>query len=319
MTSVTKPLVSIIIPTYNREHILSGAIESAIHQTYPNKQIIVVDDGSVDKTRELVARYSQVEYYFQKNSGQGKARNTGLYHAKGSYVASLDSDDAWHPEFLERCIQQLEKGNIGFVFANWTQVDNKAKAYDNFSQTKMLGDYINSSKKPWISLENSKLRNIYLEGCPSPSSSIVFKRESMFENWNEHLHIADDWCLLLDMILLKECNAAFTTEKLWVKRTDGQNIYDGRDSIEVLEHLYISDYSAIIERHRHLLKKEELRSLNKKISRYIFQLYLNKLFHLKLTVRYTNLFLLALNSNPFIFVDVFLRFIFRNLKKILIK
>jgi glycosyltransferase involved in cell wall biosynthesis len=241
MPPASPPLVSIIIPTYNREHMLAEAIESAINQTYPNKQIIVVDDGSVDNTRVLVARYPQVEYIFQQNSGQGKARNTGFGHANGHYIASLDSDDTWKPEFLQRCIEKFDNENIGFVFANWTQVSGE-ESYDYLTKTSMLKAYLNSSNKPWNQLENTELRKIYLEGCPSPSSSFVVKREDMINNWNERLIIADDWCLLWDMILLKKCNAAFTTEILWTKRTDGQNICDGISDIELMENLWINDY-----------------------------------------------------------------------------
>jgi glycosyltransferase involved in cell wall biosynthesis len=316
MPTVSHPLVSIIIPTYNRAHMLACAIESAINQTYPNKQIIVVDDGSVDNTHALVARYSQVEYFFQQNGGQGKARNTGLHHAKGYYIASLDSDDAWNPDFLERCIEKLDNKNIGFVFANWMQVASDEESYDYLAKTGMLSTQINSSNKPWILLENTELRKIYLEACPSPSSSFVLRREDMIGNWNEQLNIADDWCLLWDMILLKRCNAAFTTDTLWIKRTDGQNICDGRNGFELMEYLLISDYRALIERHKRNLKKFEIKLLNKKIARWTYELYLYKLFKLKLTAGNNSMFKKALRSNPFLFGDVLLRFTIRNIKKI---
>lgn len=315
MSPVSQPLVSIIIPTYNREHMLADAIESAISQTYPNKQIIVVDDGSVDNTRALVARYSQVEYIFQQNGGQGKARNTGLQHARGHYIASLDSDDTWKPDFLQRCIEKFDNKNIGFVFANWLQVYDK-ESYDYFARTNMLKAYTNSSNKPWILLENTDLRKIYLEACPSPSSSFVVKREDMIGNWNERLNIADDWCLLWDMILLKKCNAAFTTQILWTKRTDGQNICDGRNGVELMENLWINDYRALIERHKYNLKKSEIKLLNKKIAHCTYELYLHKLFKLKLTFSNNTMLRKALCSNPFLFGDVFLKYTLRNIKKI---
>jgi len=314
MHPASQPLVSIIIPTYNREHILAEAIESAINQTYYNKQIIIVDDGSVDNTRALVARYSQVKYVFQQNGGQAKARNTGLRHANGHYIASLDSDDTWNPDFLQRCIEKLDDKSIGFVFANWTQVVNDGESFDYFAKTDILRAHISSSNKPWIVLENAELRKIYLEVCPSPSSSFVLRREDI-GNWNERLNIADDWCLLWDMILLKKCNAAFTTDKLWTKRTDGQNIYDGRNSLELIEYLWISDYRALLERHKRNLKKSEIKLLNKKIARWTYELYLHKLFKLKLTASNNTMFKNALRSNPFLFADVFLKFAIHNIKR----
>ncbi|MDF2433128.1 MAG: hypothetical protein JWP44_2759 [Mucilaginibacter sp.] len=318
MTTVSKPLVSIIIPTYNRAHILSSAIESAIKQTYLNKQIIVVDDGSVDETRELVAQYPQVEYIFQTNGGQGKARNTGLHRATGIYIASLDSDDSWNVDFIERCVEKLENENLGFVFANWTQIADNKKSYDFFAKTKMLNTYINSSNNTWILLENEKLRKIYLKLCPSPSSSFVFRREPMLY-WNEQLKIGDDWCLLLDMILLNGYNAAFTNEKLWTKRTGGQNVYEGRNIIEILEYLHVSDCSAILERHKHNLKESEIALLDINISIGIYKLYLHKLFKLKLTSNDHIKFTKVLCSNPFLFGKASLLIIFRFTKKILKK
>lgn len=315
MPAVSQPLVSIIIPTYNREHMLAKAIESAINQTYPNKQIIVVDDGSVDNTHALVARYPQVEYFFQQNGGQGKARNTGLHHAKGYYIASLDSDDSWNPDFLQRCIEKLENENIGFVFANWLQVVNDEESYDYHASMKILKAY-NPLNKSWVLLENTELRKLYLEACPSPSSSFVLRRDDMIENWNERLNIADDWCLLWDMILLKRCNAAFTTDILWTKRTDGQNICDGRNGIELMEYLWISDYRALLERHKLNLKRSEIKLLNKKIDRWTYELYLYKLFKLKLTARNNTMLKKALRSNPFLFGDVFLKFTISNIKRI---
>lgn len=312
----SQPLVSIIIPTYNREHLLANAIESAINQTYPNKQIIVVDDGSVDNTRALVTRYSQVEYIFQQNSGQGKARNTGLRHANGHYIASLDSDDTWHPDFLQRCIEKFDNKNIGFVFANWTQVNKDEESYDYFAKTNMLRAYTNSSNKPWNLLENSELRKIYLKACPSPSSSFVLRREDMIGNWNERLHIADDWCLLWDMILLKKCNAAFTTDILWTKRTDGQNICDGRNGLELMECLWVSDYRALKERHKSNLKRSEIKLINKKIALYTYELYLYKLYKLQLTAGNNIMLKKALRSNPFLFGHVFLQFTIRFIKRI---
>lgn len=94
-------LVSVIIPTYNRAKYLPEAIASIQNQGFESIQIIVIDDGSTDNTRELMAEYgNQVTYLFQENQGPGKARNTGLEVATGKYIAFLDSDDLWLPKKL---------------------------------------------------------------------------------------------------------------------------------------------------------------------------------------------------------------------------
>ncbi len=105
------PLVSIIIPTYNCRRWLGQAIDSALAQTYPHCEIIVVDDGSTDGTGEWVQRQykDRIRYVWQKNSGRGAARNHGLEMAQGEYVQFLDADDmislhkiAAHVKFLEK-------------------------------------------------------------------------------------------------------------------------------------------------------------------------------------------------------------------------
>lgn len=138
----------------------------------------------------------------------------------------------------------------------------------------------------------------------------------MIGNWNERLHIADDWCLLWDMILLKKCNAAFTTDILWTKRTDGQNICDGRNGLELMECLWVSDYRALKERHKSNLKRSEIKLINKKIALYTYELYLYKLYKLQLTAGNNIMLKKALRSNPFLFGHVFLQFTIRFIKRI---
>src|SRR6266516_2486605 len=87
-------LVSVVIPTFNRAAIVTRAIESALSQTYGNIEVIVVDDGSADDTRDIVASYGErVRYFYQNNAGVSAARNTALRNARGEFVAFLDSDD----------------------------------------------------------------------------------------------------------------------------------------------------------------------------------------------------------------------------------
>ena len=93
------PLVSAVIPTYNYAQYLPEAVESALAQTYPNMEVIVVDDGSTDRTRECLAPYRErIAYIYQPNRGLSAARNTGIAAARGEWIALLDSDDTWHPE-----------------------------------------------------------------------------------------------------------------------------------------------------------------------------------------------------------------------------
>jgi glycosyltransferase involved in cell wall biosynthesis len=112
------PMVSVIMPAFNSEVYIPEAMDSVVKQTYPHWELIVVDDGSMDKTREIVDGYmrgdSRIRYIHQKNSGPAAARNRGIQAAKGKYVAFLDSDDIWYLDKLEKQMDFLAS-NPGYV------------------------------------------------------------------------------------------------------------------------------------------------------------------------------------------------------------
>jgi glycosyltransferase involved in cell wall biosynthesis len=118
-------LVSVVIPTYNRAHLIGRAIESVLDQTYQPVEVIVVDDGSSDNTREVVERYDpRVRYIRQANAGAATARNTGLRVARGEFLALLDSDDEWFPWKLEAQVRVLDRyPEIGMVWTDMTATD----------------------------------------------------------------------------------------------------------------------------------------------------------------------------------------------------
>lgn len=96
-------LISIIMPTYNRESFLPKAVDSVLAQTYENWELILVDDGSIDGTHDLMAGYDdcRIKYHYQDNLGVSAARNKGIGISNGEVIALLDSDDEWLPEKLE--------------------------------------------------------------------------------------------------------------------------------------------------------------------------------------------------------------------------
>jgi len=261
---IDNELVTIIIPTYNREKRLPDAIESAINQTYNNIQVIVIDDGSIDKTSELVKKYPKVEYYYKENGGQASARNAGLIHAKGSIITSLDSDDVWHADFLEKCVTKLEEENLDFVFANWEQESRIGAPWDFLRNDPFLKPYYPKEKDNWVVLEYPEVRDLYIKSCPSPSSSVVIRRSAILKGWDEEMNIGDDWCMYLELILNRECRAAFTLQRLWDKRIDDINVYDGRKWSEVLEYLYIADSKRQLTKFKNLLTLKERRILEER-------------------------------------------------------
>lgn len=100
----TYPLVSVIIPTFNRVNYIGRAIESVIGQTFPNFEIIIIDDGSTDDTCKYInsLNNNKIKYYYQSNKGVAAARNKGLEVANGDFIAFLDSDDEWLPQKIEK-------------------------------------------------------------------------------------------------------------------------------------------------------------------------------------------------------------------------
>lgn len=100
------PKASVIIPTYNRAQYIINTVKSVINQTYKDFEIIIVDDGSEDNTKEVIENIAKnnqniIQYIYQNNKGPAAARNTGIINAKGDYIAFLDSDDYWMPNKLE--------------------------------------------------------------------------------------------------------------------------------------------------------------------------------------------------------------------------
>lgn len=101
-------LVSVIIPCYNQAHFMGDAIESVLAQTWPQREIIVVDDGSRDDPAAVVARYAGVRLLRQSNQGVSAARNHSLRESRGEFLVFLDADDRLTPQALETHLQHLQ-------------------------------------------------------------------------------------------------------------------------------------------------------------------------------------------------------------------
>ncbi|MFJ8119879.1 glycosyltransferase family 2 protein [Bacillus mycoides] len=127
---VDNPLISIIIPTYNAEKFILYTINSVKEQTYKKWEMVVIDDCSSDATIKIVEEQKRLDQririiQLENNSGAAIARNRGINHAKGKYVAFLDSDDLWLPEKLEKQLAFMQKNDIAFSFTGY-QIMNQA-------------------------------------------------------------------------------------------------------------------------------------------------------------------------------------------------
>ncbi len=126
------PRVSVIIPAYNAAATIAGTVDSVVAQTLRDVEIICVDDGSTDSTLALIKKYGdRVRLIEQSNSGPAAARNNGARHSAGEYLAFLDADNVWTPQFLERCAAALDADHaLSLVYCNCALADSEGVALD---------------------------------------------------------------------------------------------------------------------------------------------------------------------------------------------
>ena len=131
---LANPTVSVVIPTYNRAHLVGRAIQSVLNQTYQDFEIIVVDDGSTDNTEEVVKSFNDPRIRYirhDQNRGGSAARNTGIKMARGEYIAFQDSDDEWLPEKLEKQMKVFKSAppEVGVVYTDMWRISKGEKRY----------------------------------------------------------------------------------------------------------------------------------------------------------------------------------------------
>lgn len=204
-------LVSVIIPTFNRADVICNAVDSVLSQTYAPVELIVVDDGSTDNTPDLLRQYGADVHYIRKpNGGVADARNVGFQHAKGAYIAYLDSDDCWLPEKLDRFLDRLD-GNTekpALLFSDHRRIardgseslhsDFYSAARQYFLQTKRMVDTAD------------KLRLIFEPYTFYPSTFLLTRAAHdklswrLFPRVNEDLFFTLEAARLCDFIYIDE-------------------------------------------------------------------------------------------------------------------
>lgn len=130
------PLVSVIIPCYNRAMYVAAAVESVLTQTHRNVEVIAVDDGSSDGTVEILAGFGdRIRVFQQENRGASAARNTGLEYARGDYIVFLDSDDLLSPEVIAAGLDRLQETGAAIVIWNFAKFSD---AFDPVTAKEVL-------------------------------------------------------------------------------------------------------------------------------------------------------------------------------------
>jgi glycosyltransferase involved in cell wall biosynthesis len=194
--------ISLIIPTYNRYEFLKRAISSALAQSSPPSEIIIVDDGSTDNTVQIRNDFPSLHYIYQKNSGVSSARNRGIKEAKHEWIAFLDSDDEWHKDKLQEQIH-FHKNNKDILMSYTDELwirDNKI--------VKIPKKFRKIGKDSF--LENLSYCNI------APSSALLHR--SLFEKFgffDESLEVCEDYDLWLRISISQ--TVAYIDKKLITK------------------------------------------------------------------------------------------------------
>ncbi len=188
-----KPVFSVILPTYNRCYVLWRAILSVLNQTYPFFELLIIDDGSTDQTKELVKQFTdpRIFYYkLKKNQGASHARNVGLKKARGKYIAYLDSDNEWHKDFLEcmeKSFRTYPKKVMFFCKKNYRLIIKED------GKSKKVRDEFYGHKK-YFDLKRLWQRKIIID-----TNTLVHKKEIVKKigDWDEKLDFWEDYELTL--------------------------------------------------------------------------------------------------------------------------
>jgi len=135
-----EPTVSVVIPAYNAERYIGETLESVLAQTYRDFEVVVVDDGSTDGTREIVRGYGEpVRLVEQPNSGPAAARNRGVREARGEFIAFIDADDLWLPEKLALQVPLFDDEEVGLVSCRVQLVDGSGRPHPTYEREKVSG------------------------------------------------------------------------------------------------------------------------------------------------------------------------------------
>lgn len=178
------PVVSVVIPTYNRAHMIVRAINSVLNQTYKDLEIIVVDDASQDNTEVVVKSFDdeRIQYFrHDKNRGGSAARNTGIKASRGAYIALLDSDDEWFPEKLEKQVNKFNDTavEVGAVYCGFQSIIETTGQRIEEHMPTLRGD---------IAVDLFK-------GCPFNTSQLLIRKECFQKTgmFDEAFPACQDW------------------------------------------------------------------------------------------------------------------------------
>lgn len=199
--------ISVIIPVYNKEDYIRMTIQSVLNQTFSDFEIVIIDDGSTDKSKDIINEFSEnqkITYHYQKNQGVAAARNAGIKKANGDYIAFLDADDRWDDSFLEKLNNEIDSGESCYCgYYNIKPNGEIKKQKISFSQGDITKDFLNNKTKPHL--------------C-----CWLFKKQFLVINqiqFEESLDFGEDLLFLLDVTMVDK-NVQHVDEHLFYYTND---------------------------------------------------------------------------------------------------
>lgn len=186
-------LVSLVIPTYNRADLVEESILSAIHQTYANKEIIVVDDGSTDDTKEVCEKYvtaGQIRYIYKQNGGIASALNRGIAEMNGTWFKWLSSDDVLVHNAVEELLHFALENNTKAVYSDYMLIDQDGNK---------VGEFIEPTYKTYLDFASSLWQQHIGNGSSTLIHKSIFERVGLFD---ATLKFGEDYDLWLHACIL---------------------------------------------------------------------------------------------------------------------
>lgn len=251
---LNNPIISVIIPTYNREKTINRAIESVLSQTFKEYEIIVIDDGSIDNTKYIISQYiKNIKYHYQNNAGPSKARNIGIDLAIGKWIAFLDSDDLWFPDKLKIQFEEAIKANCDACFHDvvFYDMDEYMNNFERYIDYGFINKYINlnqNSKFTSSVLLNDAYKRLMKSQELFLTPTLLIKRNVIknMGGYLESLRSSEDYELYYRLAVKNKI--LYLYKKLTICNIDPKRIYDKESMYEDrIEAIKISLRERILE------------------------------------------------------------------------
>ena len=258
------PLITIVLTTYNRAHLIEETLDSVLSQTYGNWQCIIIDDNSIDDTKAVVKKYlkidNRIEYLVKDKhlkKGLPASRNIGIKKAKGTYLVFFDDDDMVHPQLIEICVDSFKNKNTSFVHY-------KKQSFEGGFNKNLIVPIVNYKTKQ---LEENIYEKVILGTLPLASCTVMWKTELFNNNlFNEGLMYAEEWECYSRLLILNNLRGTIINNPLYFNRKHIQsNTGEFWSNDKNRKESYIQAHKLVLEL---LIGKNKI---NRSLKKYFFQ------------------------------------------------